>query len=210
MLMRLPLTYLPFWFALAIEAQVSVKRVQEFFNLEEANVRAVGTNSAIPVKMENAFFEWDVKEPAKPAEKPSTCCGLIGKKQQAAVADSPSEAPAIGKLQNINMQVKQGELCMIVGKVGSGKSSLLQALLGDMKHVEGDLETSGSIGYCSQQSWIQNATLRDNILFGETLDEERYRAVLDACALSGDLKLFPNADLTEIGEQGIVSSISLS
>lgn len=91
----------------------------------------------------------------------------------------------------------------IVGAVGSGKSSLLSGLLGEMHKHSGRMNTHGSMAYVSQQAWIQNATLKNNILFESELDEEKYQNVLEACALRTDLNILPAGDATEIGEKGI-------
>ncbi len=89
------------------------------------------------------------------------------------------------------------------GPVGSGKSSLLEGMIGEMRRTAGSVKFKGSVAYCPQSAWIQNATVRDNILFGRPFDEERYwKAVHDAC-LEADLELLPNGDLTEVGERGI-------
>lgn len=106
-------------------------------------------------------------------------------------------------LKNINMEVKQNTLCAIVGPVGSGKSSVIQAFLGEMDKLSGMVNTVGSIAYVPQQAWIQNATLRDNILFGKAYDRKRYNRVLHACALQTDIEILSAGDLTEIGEKGI-------
>ncbi|KAM3842218.1 ATP-binding cassette sub-family C member 3-like, partial [Diretmus argenteus] len=106
-------------------------------------------------------------------------------------------------LHNINMMVPQGSLLAVVGHVGCGKSSLISALLGEMEKLEGDVSIRGSVAYVPQQAWIQNATLRDNILFGNSYNEQKYRCVLEACALTPDLEVLPGGDLTEIGEKGI-------
>ncbi|XP_077481256.1 ATP-binding cassette sub-family C member 3 isoform X3 [Stigmatopora argus] len=106
-------------------------------------------------------------------------------------------------LQNINILVPQGSLLAIVGHVGCGKSSLISSLLGEMEKLEGDVSIRGSVAYVPQQAWIQNATLRDNILFGKTYNEQKYRCVLEACALTPDLDVLPGGDMTEIGEKGI-------
>uniref|UniRef100_A0A8C6WQX4 ABC-type glutathione-S-conjugate transporter n=1 Tax=Neogobius melanostomus TaxID=47308 RepID=A0A8C6WQX4_9GOBI len=106
-------------------------------------------------------------------------------------------------LHSINMMVPQGSLLAVVGHVGCGKSSLISALLGEMEKTEGDVSVRGSVAYVPQQAWIQNASLRDNILFGKALDECKYRSVLEACALTPDLEVLPGGDMTEIGEKGI-------
>uniref|UniRef100_A0A4W4ERU3 ATP-binding cassette, sub-family C (CFTR/MRP), member 3 n=1 Tax=Electrophorus electricus TaxID=8005 RepID=A0A4W4ERU3_ELEEL len=106
-------------------------------------------------------------------------------------------------LHNINAMVPQGSLLAVVGHVGCGKSSLVSALLGEMENLEGEISVRGSVAYVPQQAWIQNATLRDNILFGKPYVEQKYRCVLNACALTPDLDVLPGGDQTEIGEKGI-------
>uniref|UniRef100_A0A1Q3FWR2 ABC-type glutathione-S-conjugate transporter n=2 Tax=Culex tarsalis TaxID=7177 RepID=A0A1Q3FWR2_CULTA len=106
-------------------------------------------------------------------------------------------------LKNINMKVEKNELVAIVGTVGSGKSSVLSAFLGEMDKISGRVNTVGKIAYVSQQAWIQNATLQDNILFGKPMDAKRYHKVIAACALKPDIEMLPGGDQTEIGEKGI-------
>uniref|UniRef100_A0A8C5WWI1 ABC-type glutathione-S-conjugate transporter n=1 Tax=Laticauda laticaudata TaxID=8630 RepID=A0A8C5WWI1_LATLA len=106
-------------------------------------------------------------------------------------------------LYSITLEIAHGSLVAIVGSVGSGKSSLISAMLGEMENIKGHINIQGSMAYVPQQAWIQNATLKDNIIFGSSLDETRYQQVLEACALHPDLKLLPGGDLTEIGEKGI-------
>jgi ATP-binding cassette, subfamily C (CFTR/MRP), member 1 len=106
-------------------------------------------------------------------------------------------------LTGIDMEVRAGELCMVCGPVGSGKSSLLGALLGETKRDGGSVRLSGRVAYAAQQPWIMNATLRDNILFGAPWSEERYARVVEVCALRQDLDVLPAGDKTEIGEKGI-------
>ncbi|XP_054885537.1 canalicular multispecific organic anion transporter 1 [Poeciliopsis prolifica] len=106
-------------------------------------------------------------------------------------------------LKNVSLDIKPGRLVAVVGAVGSGKSSLMSALLGEMHSTKGFINIQGSLAFVPQQAWIQNATLRDNILFGSPYEEQRFEDVLEACALGPDLKLLSAGDLTEIGEKGI-------
>ncbi|XP_073541128.1 ATP-binding cassette sub-family C member 2 [Phyllobates terribilis] len=112
----------------------------------------------------------------------------------------PGTSPAV---KNVNLEIKENHLVAVVGGVGSGKSSLVSAMLGEMDHVKGHINIKGSVAYVPQQAWIQNATLKDNILFGSPLDEARYQRVLEACALLPDLQMLPGGDMSEIGEKGI-------
>uniref|UniRef100_A0A3B3WNI9 ABC-type glutathione-S-conjugate transporter n=1 Tax=Poecilia mexicana TaxID=48701 RepID=A0A3B3WNI9_9TELE len=104
---------------------------------------------------------------------------------------------------SVSLDIKPGGLVAVVGAVGSGKSSLLSALLGEMHRTKGFINIQGSFAFVPQQAWIQNATLRDNILFGSPYEEQRFEDILEACALGPDLKLLSAGDLTEIGEKGI-------
>lgn len=118
--------------------------------------------------------------------------------------DDNSDAKMVDiTLKDINMVVPKNTLCAIVGPVGSGKSSVIQAFLGEMDKLSGTVNTVGSIAYVPQQAWIQNATLRDNILFGRKYDRKRYNRVIDACALRADIDILSAGDETEIGEKGI-------
>nr|QNH67946.1 ATP-binding cassette transporter subfamily C member 1 X7 [Brachionus plicatilis] len=106
-------------------------------------------------------------------------------------------------LKNLNLNVYKGELVAIIGKVGSGKSSLLSGLLNEMHLVNGKLNLNGSTAYVSQQAWIQNASIKKNILFNLSCNEEFYEKILEACCLLPDLEILPSGDNTEIGEKGI-------
>ncbi|GLE10652.1 hypothetical protein PINS_up022869 [Pythium insidiosum] len=104
-------------------------------------------------------------------------------------------------LDNVNIEIEAGSLVMIVGTVGSGKTSLLNALLGEMLRVSGTCDVHGKVSYVSQEAWIRNSTLKENILFEAPFDAARYEQVLEATQLALDLHALPNGDATEIGER---------
>ncbi|XP_070326118.1 ATP-binding cassette sub-family C member 2 isoform X1 [Odocoileus virginianus] len=106
-------------------------------------------------------------------------------------------------IRDVNLDIMPGQLVAVVGTVGSGKSSLMAAMLGEMENVHGHITVKGSVAYVPQQSWIQNGTIKENILFGSELDEKKYQQVLEACALLPDLEVLPGGDMAEIGEKGI-------
>lgn len=106
-------------------------------------------------------------------------------------------------LKGVNLEIKKGQLASIVGTVGAGKSSLLAAILGEMHKVSGKVRVCGSTAYVAQTSWIQNATIQDNILFGQPLIREKYKEVIRVCCLEKDLEIMEFGDRTEIGERGI-------
>ncbi|XP_041833390.1 ATP-binding cassette sub-family C member 9 isoform X2 [Melanotaenia boesemani] len=123
-------------------------------------------------------------------------------------------------LSDISIRIPTGQLTMIVGQVGCGKSSLLLAMLGEMQAIDGlvywskqpDCEmvnegniskNRNSVAYATQKSWLLNATVEENITFGSPFNKQRYKAVIDACSLQPDIDLLPFGDQTEIGERGI-------
>ncbi|KZV93978.1 hypothetical protein EXIGLDRAFT_645578 [Exidia glandulosa HHB12029] len=137
-----------------------------------------------------------------------------------ATEDTPAVTPKQEfTLRDMSVIFPRGKISLIYGATGAGKSSLLSALLGELKCVEGrvylpkfstrtDSETGlkESVSFCAQQPWLQHASIRDNILFGAEYDAERYSAVLSACALVADLNVLDDGDKTEIGEKGITLS----
>ncbi|KAM7495633.1 hypothetical protein LguiB_030242 [Lonicera macranthoides] len=106
-------------------------------------------------------------------------------------------------LKDINVRVSHGMRIAVSGTVGSGKSSLLTCILGEMPKISGTVKLSGTKAYVSQSPWIQSGKIEDNILFGKEMDKERYDRVLEACALKKDLEILSFGDQTVIGERGI-------
>ncbi|EDV33395.1 uncharacterized protein Dana_GF24219 [Drosophila ananassae] len=104
-------------------------------------------------------------------------------------------------LDNINISLKPPQLVAVIGPVGSGKSSLIQAILGELPPDTGSVKLQGSLSYASQEPWLFNASIRDNILFGLPMDKHRYRSVIRKCALERDLELL-QGDHTVVGERG--------
>ncbi|CAK9145577.1 unnamed protein product [Ilex paraguariensis] len=106
-------------------------------------------------------------------------------------------------LKDVNLEIKKGELAAIVGTVGSGKSSLLASILGELHKISGKVRVCGTTAYVAQSSWIQNATIQENILFGSPMNRGRYKEVIRVCCLEKDLEIMERGDQTEIGERGI-------
>ena len=109
-------------------------------------------------------------------------------------------------LSDIDVEVEKGKLCVVIGMVGSGKSSLLNAILGEISLLQGTTKVKGGISYASQEAWVFGASVRQNILFGQEFDRHRYQKVVKACSLIKDFKQFPQGDQTIVGERG--SSLS--
>nr|KAF6427058.1 ATP binding cassette subfamily C member 4 [Rousettus aegyptiacus] len=117
--------------------------------------------------------------------------------------DKSLETPT---LQGLSFTVRPGELLAVVGPVGAGKSSLLSAVLGELSPSQGLVSVHGRIAYVSQQPWVFSGTVRSNILFGKKYEKERYKKVIQACALKKDLELLEDGDLTMIGDRGTTLS----
>ncbi|KAH9182625.1 hypothetical protein AeNC1_015399, partial [Aphanomyces euteiches] len=118
---------------------------------------------------------------------------------------APSVTPLmrlLSVLRDISLTIDHGELVVVHGKVGSGKSSLCLAILGELYQTQGTSDVQGSISYCPQELWIQQMTVRDNILFGSPLDARKYSRVVDACGLLADFEAMAHGDLTMVGSKG--------
>ena len=177
-LLGFPLAVFPNVIGSVIEAQVSLKRLTDFMMSDELE-----TNSVHKLR---ANFKKGL--PAVEIEDADFLW---------------SRHPYKVALVNINYSAKVGELNCIVGRVGSGKSSLLQAILGDLHKTKGIAKVHGSVAYVPQIPWIMNGTIRENILFGCKYDKDFYEKTLKACALTLDLGIMPDGDMTQVGEKGI-------
>ena len=121
---------------------------------------------------------------------------------------SIQEGNIITLLKNINFKIKKREHICIIGEVGSGKTCLLNAIINNLlvlnkSKAEGNIQLSGKVSFVSQNSWILNDTIEQNILFFKSMDKEKYNKVLSICQLKQDLQIFQNGDQTEIGEKGV-------
>jgi ATP-binding cassette subfamily C (CFTR/MRP) protein 4 len=106
-------------------------------------------------------------------------------------------------LSNVNLRVQPTTKVCVIGKVGAGKSSLIQAILGELSIESGKIEVNGKISYASQEPWLFSGSVKQNIIFGLPVDKHRYRAVIKACSLVRDFELWPDGDKTIVGERGV-------
>jgi len=170
------------------------------------------------IAFHNASFKWhapkkveDKSDKAADSKKDSKASTTINE-QDMAPDEEPLSDERIFTLNNVNVMFPRGKLSLIVGPTGSGKTSLLLALLGEMARIEGSITipTKGNsihnVSYVAQEAWLRNDTIRNNILFGEEYDEARYKKVLQVCALVPDLDILIAGDQTEIGEKGVTLS----
>ncbi|XP_076949695.1 ABC transporter C family member 2-like [Bidens hawaiensis] len=173
--LRFPLFMLPNMITQVVNANVSLKRLEDLLLADE---RILLPNPPLEpgvpaISIKNGSFSWDSK-----AERPT--------------------------LTNINLDIQTGSLVAIVGSTGEGKTSLVSAMLGELPPVsDAHVVIRGTVAYVPQVSWIFNATVRDNILFGSPFERDKYEKTLDVTALHHDLEVLPGGDLTEIGERGV-------
>ena len=201
-LLRIPLDQLADMVARVQESKVSVDRVEKFLEEEETDKYIQLRHSrrrSLPqtrIALENATLTWG----------PTT-----------------ADATDAFRLINVSVEFELGKLNVIAGATGSGKTSLLMALLGEMQLLKGRVYIPGgsirqdlrpdpvtglteSVAYCAQQAWLVNATIKENILFASAYDKDRYHEVIAICALERDLGILDAGDQTLVGEKGITLS----
>jgi ATP-binding cassette subfamily C (CFTR/MRP) protein 1 len=116
--------------------------------------------------------------------------------------DEDEDSGPVPFLHDVNISIRQGSLTAIVGNVGSGKSSLLSAIIGEMVRVSGEVFCNGSIAYCAQQPWVQTSTIQDNILFGRPLNMRQLQKAIQTTCFDSDLETFPHGMATQMSEKG--------
>ncbi|KAH8929257.1 ABC transporter [Atractiella rhizophila] len=228
-LLRMPLMMLPNSLATITDAYNALQRIVIVFMAEELDeLYEIDGKLEHAVEVKDATFTWETvqtpgtppirKEDGKEKKKPKRFArwkkktneikSTEGQEKERTLKDivrsQTEEKPS--QLYDINMKIRRGDLVAIVGPVGSGKSSLLQALIGEMRKIDGSVKFGGTIGYAPQTAWVQNTTLRGNVVFGQPWDEQKYWSVIHAACLDADLKMLPYGDMTEIGERGITLS----
>ncbi|KAL8555682.1 hypothetical protein ACS0TY_003484 [Phlomoides rotata] len=172
-----PIFNLPDLLNVIAQGKVSVDRISSY--LQEVEIRSdavefVPSNqTSMHVEIDEGNFSWNMETGENPT------------------------------LDHINLKVKKGVKVAICGTVGSGKSSLLSCILGEMNKLSGTVKVSGEKAYVPQSPWILTGNIRDNILFGNAYEYDKYERTIEACALIKDFELFGAGDLTEIGERGI-------
>lgn len=223
--LRMPLNLLPLVIGQVVDAWSSMGRIQDFLIAEEQNDDFVwDMQGKYAVSMEHADFTWErtitqdpdkkispksnkkqIKE-VRDAEKAATSGTITTDSKRGEDSSSTLTRVEPFKLHNLEFSVGRNELIAVIGGVGSGKSSLLAALAGDMRRTNGSVTMGATRAFCPQYAWIQNTSVRENILFGKPYDRKWYDAVIDACALRPDIEMLPNGDMTDIGERGITVS----
>jgi ABC-type multidrug transport system fused ATPase/permease subunit len=205
-LLRVPLDQLADMIAHVQESKVSIDRVESFLNEEDTEKYSQLRNYRFPgespkIGLDHATLTWSSKPKGG--------------------ADANENGTDAFRLIDIDVSFKLGRLNVIAGPTGSGKTSLLMALLGEMKLLEGQVHLPGattnraelpvdpetllteSVAYCAQEAWLVNDTIKENIVFASPFDKQRYNAVIKACALERDFTILDAGDQTLVGEKGI-------
>uniref|UniRef100_A0A8D8PRR9 Multidrug resistance-associated protein 5 n=2 Tax=Cacopsylla melanoneura TaxID=428564 RepID=A0A8D8PRR9_9HEMI len=190
-----------------MESIVSFNRIKSVLLMEEVNVyisKPIDKSTAVSIA--GGTFLWD--SVLDTGTTPSNKKKHLTKKQEKAEAEEkahlkPEDVERNIALVDINFFAPKGKLVGICGAVGSGKSALLYAILSQLRSSGGKLSREGNCAYVSQEAWITNDTLRQNILFGEPFEPQRYYKTLYNCALNTDIHILPGGDQTEIGERGV-------
>ncbi|RHZ18195.1 hypothetical protein DYB26_015721, partial [Aphanomyces astaci] len=198
---------LPVIFMSTAQCFVSVKRINAVLLMDEfdpSDVQTPASNAALKAKyaldrtvlaIDQGSFGWHT-----PSDNTDSA-SKSNKKVEESSADEDNATTVL--FSEVNLTIQQVQFVVLHGAVGQGKSSLCAALLGEMRKLAGTVFVGGDVAYFAQQSWIQNATVRDNILFGKPFDAAKYASVVEACALTTDIAALPAGDRTEIGQKGI-------
>lgn len=181
------------------EVHAAMYRFQDFMRLPEYSRPEVPKGARPGVLLlENATFRWAVP----------------GFDQSAGTDDGEGDASPVQPqlaLQGVSASLKPGDLLVVAGEVGTGKSALLLAILGELPLVDGVMRNeSAKVAYVPQSAWIKAGSLRENITFGSAFDLSWYNIVLDACCLRTDIENFADGEQTEIGEATILHTLYLS
>ncbi|XP_078004277.1 ATP-binding cassette sub-family C member 8 isoform X2 [Phascolarctos cinereus] len=222
-----------------VKALVSVQKLSEFLSSEEIGKDQYSQHE-LPYKGQSSKSQAVVVNRKRPSR--DDCRNFMGHLQKLGPDEEPDDScvritggfftwtsDGVPTLSNITIRIPQGQLTMIVGQVGCGKSSLLLATLGEMQKISGeiswnslpdsetgedssperetntgpDIRKRGPVAYASQKPWLLNATVEENITFESPFNKQRYKAVIDACSLQPDIDILPHGDQTQIGERGI-------
>ncbi|XP_069108585.1 ATP-binding cassette sub-family C member 10-like [Argopecten irradians] len=200
------LNYLPWVVNGIMEAFISLGRIEKFVALEDIDLKSYyakiqeSTENKNVISVNTGKFTWEDEKLE------------INESRQTETANRSGETTTTSGtlcLRDISVDIKDGQFIGVIGKVGSGKSSLLSAILAEMYRKEGEISVSilkNGFALANQQPWIQQATVRDNVTFGSPFNAKKYAEVLDAASLKKDIEMLPAGDKTEVGENGVTLS----
>ena len=219
--LRMPLFMLPMGIGRFVDLGVSCARIRDFLKTPEQRsvvTRTADIDSKEAIVLDNVTVQYLLTE-SSPKQAPAaeiTDKAAAGEQQMterqntnnSSFAPSFSAPPKSREVQdlmsNISLTLPRGKLTLVIGSTGSGKSTLLNAMIGEAMVADtSKITVNGSLAYLSQEAWIMNATVRDNILMGLPYDKKKYVEIVNSCQLMADLEQLPASDETEIGERGV-------
>jgi ABC-type multidrug transport system fused ATPase/permease subunit len=205
---QVPLALFPMGLGLVAGLVVTFRRTQPFLMIEDQSdsvggYHNIGRDDPVPVELTGK----PKKGGRKKADKSLATADVVIRNglflwERKVLEDGTTDDSAVA-LRDANLTVQRGQLACVVGRVGSGKSSLVNAIIGEAVGAAGVSVVRGRISYVPQSAWIANATLRDNVLMSSPFDEARYNMCIDCACLQADIDILVRGDQTEIGERGI-------
>ncbi|XP_040556204.1 cystic fibrosis transmembrane conductance regulator isoform X2 [Gallus gallus] len=183
----------------------AINKIQDFLLKEEYKALEYNlTTTGVEVDKVTAFWDEGIGELFVKAKQENNNSKAPSNDNNLFFSNFPLHASPV--LQDINFKIEKGELLAVSGSTGSGKTSLLMLIMGELEPSEGKIKHSGRISFSPQVSWIMPGTIKENIIFGVSYDEYRYKSVIQACQLEEDILKFPDKDYTVLGEGGIILS----
>lgn len=204
-ILTLHVAMLPTALSSAGDAWVAFLRVQEYLLAEEEVPdseyhKLPYDDSKLAISVNAGSFTWDDQD--SELDSSAITSSTVSLEKVESATEKVSDVSKTFKLSDINLKINHGEFIVITGSIGSGKSSLLSAIQGNMPRISGSIDINGDLVLCAQP-WIQNTTVRNNISFGIDFDRASYDQVVNVCALESDFDILPAGDQTEIGERGV-------
>uniref|UniRef100_A0A8C2TMS2 Cystic fibrosis transmembrane conductance regulator n=1 Tax=Coturnix japonica TaxID=93934 RepID=A0A8C2TMS2_COTJA len=183
----------------------AINKIQDFLLKEEYKALEYNlTTTGVEVDKVTAFWDEGIGELFVKAKQENNNSKAPSNDNNLFFSNFPLHASPV--LQDINFKIEKGELLAVSGSTGSGKTSLLMLIMGELEPSQGKIKHSGRISFSPQVSWIMPGTIKENIIFGVSYDEYRYKSVIQACQLEEDILKFPDKDYTVLGEGGIILS----
>lgn len=197
--MRNPFRMVPGCISAMSQAIISLQRIDDFLNRNEREPYIKYNKNSIKVTWND-----DGKMQSQEIRMCFQNYSVSLRNCTLAWADPTVEEESVALLRNLDIKIPKRSLVAVVGPMGSGKSSLLSALVGDMTLKKGSIEFTcpQDVVLVEHKPWLRNASIRDNILFGSEFKYKLYNRVIEACALKPDLDVLPQGDETIVGENG--------
>ena len=206
-ILTLHISLLPLALSSTGDALIAFKRIQNLLLAEEEipdlkYIKTEFNKQVDSIRITNGSFTWNDDLLSTSDSDSTTELEKTDNSSEKGSVDSNGTSINKTILHNINLKIKHGEFVVITGSIGSGKSSLLAAINGDINRIQGGIDINGDLILCSHP-WIQNTTVRENITFGLDYDKQIYKTVIESCSLTSDFEILPAGDMTEIGERGV-------